>query len=336
MEPALITAQIALSHYMRIDSIAAIESLGNAGGFSGAQLWRVTKDDTDWCLRRWPSEHPSKTQLAWIHQVLFHAAEQGVSFLPLPCRLSNGDSHCRVDGAFWELSPWMSGQADFWREPSDARLVAALRGLALFHRATLHLGPRRVDLVPGIAAREQQLDRWKQLLNDPQLTSRLNRDLRFAPQASEIIALMPSVLGRCQQLLAASPKQSNLQPCLRDIWHDHVLFQDTRLTAIVDFGAMRCDSVAVDLARLLGSLVGDDSRRWQLGLQAYQELHPIAEEDRAMLAAIDLANCVLSGANWIRWIFVERRQFENQPGVQGRLDRILERLRFQQKSRLAL
>ena len=115
-----------------------------------------------------------------------------------------------------------------------------------------------------------------------------------------------------------------------------MLFHDSQVSAFVDFGALRIDSVAVDLARLLGSLVGDAPDRWQLGLQAYQEVHPIAEEDQAKLAAIDLANSVLSAANWIRWIYVEHRQFENGQAVQARLDQILRRLRFQSKSPFAI
>lgn len=323
------SARIALSRFIPADSISSIESLGNAGGFSGARLWRVSSSGTDWCLRRWPTEHPSRSQLTWIHGVLFRVARQGVNFLPLPSCQPDGSSYCQVDGAFWELAPWMPGKADFWDHPSNERLAAALQGLAEFHRATKHDASSRTETPPGILAREQQLEQWQQLLADPRLVSAMSHDLPFARQSSEITALMPAVMNRCRQSLASAPRQSALQPCLRDIWHDHVLFQDSRLSAFVDFGAMRLDTVAVDLARLLGSLVADDAAGWQLGLKAYQEVHPLADEDRAMLAAIDLANSVLSGANWIRWIFIEHRRFENVAGVQGRMDRILERLRFQ-------
>ncbi len=49
-----------------------------------------------------------------------------------------------------------------------------------------------------------------------------------------------------------------IQPCIGDIWHDHILFLGDGVSGLVDFGGMRADTVAGDIARLLGSLVADD------------------------------------------------------------------------------
>ena len=230
------SARIALSRFIPADSISSIESLGNAGGFSGARLWRVSSSGTDWCLRRWPTEHPSRSQLTWIHGVLFRVARQGVNFLPLPSCQPDGSSYCQVDGAFWELAPWMPGKADFWDHPSNERLAAALQGLAEFHRATKHDASSRTETPPGILAREQQLEQWQQLLADPRLVSR--HESRSAIRATIFRNHRPHA-SRDESMSAISgvgARQSALQPCLRDIWHDHVLFQDSRLSAFVDFG----------------------------------------------------------------------------------------------------
>ncbi len=69
------------------------------------------------------------------------------------------------------------------------------------------------------------------------------------------------------ELLAAP-----LQPCIRDVWHDHVLFVGDDVSGLVDFGAMQPDSVAADIARLLGSLAGDDRQAWTIGLAAYESV----------------------------------------------------------------
>ena len=54
-----------------------------------------------------------------------------------------------------------------------------------------------------------------------------------------------------------------LQPALRDARPEHFLFEDDRLSGLVDFGAMGVESVAADLARLIGEWFdGDpDARR---------------------------------------------------------------------------
>ncbi len=90
---------------------------------------------------------------------------------------------------------------------------------------------------------------------------------------------------------------------------------------------MRIDSVVIDIARLLGSLVEDERMGWQIGLAAYEQIRPLTREEKNLLATIDLANVVLSAANWIRWIFVDQRRFEDRMRVRGRIERIVGRLR---------
>jgi Ser/Thr protein kinase RdoA (MazF antagonist) len=58
-----------------------------------------------------------------------------------------------------------------------------------------------------------------------------------------------------RQLAAHVDRPVPLQPALRDILDEHVLFVGDQVTGIIDFGAMRIESVAGDIARLLGSLV---------------------------------------------------------------------------------
>ena len=61
-----------------------------------------------------------------------------------------------------------------------------------------------------------------------------------------------------------------MQPCLCDPWHDHVLFTGDQVSGVIDYGSVKEDHIAVDLARLLGSLVEDDENAWSIGLKAYQ------------------------------------------------------------------
>ncbi len=129
-----------------------------------------------------------------------------------------------------------------------------------------------------------------------------------------------------QTVADAQSRTTPLQPCLRDIWHDHVLFEGDRVTGLIDFGAMRMESPAGDVARLLGSLVENDSQGWQTGLQAYQKVRPLLPAEYCQLAAFDAANIILAGLNWIQWLFVERRRFEDGQQIVSRLRQISRRL----------
>ena len=116
------------------------------------------------------------------------------------------------------------------------------------------------------------------------------------------------------------------------MWHDHILFQADEVTGVIDFGAMRVDSIATDIARLMGSLVGDDADAWQAGLEAYESVRPLSGEERSLLATLDWANLILAAANWIRWLCLEGRRFEDEKAVQQRIEAILRRLQTRRDS----
>src|SRR5262245_5888898 len=81
----------------------AVEVLGNAGGFSGARLWRITAERGLLCLRRWPPEHPSAYRLRWIHDVLQHVHRQNFQLVPLPLTALNGQTFVEYAGQLWQL-----------------------------------------------------------------------------------------------------------------------------------------------------------------------------------------------------------------------------------------
>ena len=124
----------------------------------------------------------------------------------------------------------------------------------------------------------------------------------------------------------ASRAQVELQPCIRDVWHDHVLFQISSVSGIVDFGAMRAESIASDIARLLGSLVHDDMVGWHLGMSAYQSVRTLSDAESLLVTAFDRTTVLMGGLQWLEWIYCQGRQFEDREAVIARLDETLARL----------
>jgi Ser/Thr protein kinase RdoA (MazF antagonist) len=96
-----------------------------------------------------------------------------------------------------------------------------------------------------------------------------------------------------------------LQPCLRDVWHDHVLFQEDEVTGLIDPSAARTDTVAADISRLAGSLIADDRLAWGKAIDAYQSVRPLSREEAALVGILDRSGVLLSGMTWL-----ERRYFE--------------------------
>ena len=86
------------------------------------------------------------------------------------------------------------------------------------------------------------------------------------------------------------------------------------------------DHVAVDLARMLGSLVGNDATGWRTGLQAYRRLAPLTEEEEELAHILDETGIVVGVANWLRWLYEEQRPFADRSAVARRLTELVERL----------
>jgi homoserine kinase type II len=303
------------------------EALGSSGGFSGASLWRIYGRGGDWCLRRWPAEHPDEARLQFIHSVLHTVFERGVHEIPLPLSTRHGTTWLRHDGCLWELTPWMPGRADFHQDSRPEKLQAALEWLARFHGAAAPFPPQvgpspgiveRLDLLRRLKAGERsEIEKRLPSLAWPELVLRARR----------ILAAFDRRAANVETLLADAARLAcPLQPCIRDIWHDHVLFEGARVAGVVDFGALRVECVSGDIARLLGSLVGDEAPLRRLGLEAYCGIRRLHDAERRLVTAFDVSGVLLSGMNWLRWICLQERRFEHPAQVLARLDEILLRL----------
>lgn len=292
-----------------------------AGGFSGAQIWRIQVPHRDFCLRRWPREYPDADRLQFIHHVLRHAVAHGVTELAAPLPDRSGHTFVRADGAFWELQHWMPGNANYEHAPSPRKLAAAMRFLARFHVAMGSYAPARIQHPPGIVARDEQL---RQLLHRGLHPLREALHPNVWPDLFPLVKQLLDDIPRCAsgiQLALEAGRQwvVPIQPCVRDIWHDHMLFTDDQVTGVIDFGALKDDHVACDISRLLGSLVRDDRAGWVAGLEAYESIRPLSTVDQQLVSIYDRSGVLLSAANWLRWLYLDRRAFSDINGVQKRL-----------------
>ncbi len=333
-----------LSHYPHDCHARHISPLDSAGGLSGAKFWRITANRGPLALRRWPVESPPADRLAWIHAVLRHASRK-VDFLPVPLNTTSGQTFVESAGHLWELAPWMPGTANYESSPTPQRLNAAMTALASFHHATADSLPPYPALASPQSAVPRRITRLQALaageLAELAVAIRIDVWPELVPTARQFLSLVPRAIPTVlSQLEAIASAELPLQPCIRDVWHDHILFTGDRVTGLVDFGAMEIDTPATDIARLLGSLTGEssspfrvqpiepvnDQQTWRAGLAAYELVHPLSHEERKAAAAIETANPILAGCNWLRWLYVDKRQFADPGQILARFQRIVRHL----------
>lgn len=322
------------SHFSDACRPMSVEFLGNYGGFSGARLWRAETSLGPMCLRAWPKEFRSERQLGFIHDVLSRVHAVGLSFIPAPQRTRDGATFVRHAGCFWELAPWMPGSADFHQRPTPSRLRAAMQSLARFHLAAA--ASHSSDPIGPCFTLKRRLRELHSFLNGSaakELGRRVpdGRWPEMDERAGRLLEHVHTRRGYLDELLDQPLQPVTQQPVIRDIWHDHVLFDGDEVSGIIDFGAMSVDTVAVDVARLLGSLVDGDEEGWSEGLRAYGELRPLSISQRELLRALDQTGVFSGGLVWLRWHYLENRTFENRPGVLARVDHFLNRLEFMER-----
>jgi Ser/Thr protein kinase RdoA (MazF antagonist) len=322
-----------------------VVALQSGGGFSGARLWRVTSPSGEFSLRAMPAERVNLSRLQGLHRLLAHVRHCGVQESPAPVIRNDGSTWFECDGSIWQLEPWMPGSADYHDRPTPQKLQNALALLARWHRAAATFIAQPAEAtwyfsVPagfstGIGERYRLTAEWNRA-RCARVRELLQRNdwPAFDALALRILELYLEALPEISRALELGRQIAvPLQPCLRDVWHDHLLFTGDEVTGLIDAHAARADNVATDLARLLGSLVEDDPTGWEAGLAAYEAIRPLNLAERGLVELFDRSAVVLSGLTWLEWKCLEGRMFERPEAVVARLKGIVNRLEALLRSR---
>src|SRR5262249_47769460 len=146
----------------------------------------------------------------------------------------DGTTRTEHAGHWWELIEWRPGCADFREHPTTARLEAACRALARLHCVW---GERiaHVEESPAVVRRRDSLRVWKEHRDagwHPLARCSQNDSLR--PLIERTWELVMRWVDRVPGWLVSwSAIRWPVQPCLCDVWHDHLLFDGDRLTGLI-------------------------------------------------------------------------------------------------------
>ena len=323
--------EIVTAQYLSLFQPDHVEPVIQSEGFSGAKIFKLRSSAGTFCLRRWPQHTLARDRILGLHRLLAEAHDAGVSQIAVPIVASNGQSLVSSGEYLWQMEPWMPGDADYHANPNELRLCAAMRCLASWHVAAARFRTQRaesqwftnIESHPSQGI-EQRLARIHQLKKE-----RVGQLIEAIGTSShpEFDLLANAVLNRFQQLservvdelTTAVSVRVPLQPCIRDVWHDHILFTANEVTGLIDLSACRTDNVATDLARLLGSMLADDKPSWNVALDAYQEIRPLNTDELRLLGAFDRSAVLLSGMTWLVRFYLTKSRLTN-------IDRIIERV----------
>jgi len=209
----------ALAHYPAAVAGLAWVPLGAAGGFSGASLFRGdSAAGPQFALKAWP---PGVTAaaLAVIHAHMHTARAGGCDFVPAVVPTRSGATAVAAGGRAFDLTAWVPGTAA--ADPTDAQLDAIGHAVAALHRAWR--GVPAAGPIPAVTRRLAALEGVD----------------------------VPAVLAK---LRPWAEVVGPVQPTVGDLRLEHVLFTGDRVTGIVDYGAVKPDHAAADLARLAADL----------------------------------------------------------------------------------
>jgi homoserine kinase type II len=315
-------AQTVLSQY-ELSSLGLLP-LGNRGGFSGAALWRVQKLEGDLCLRAWPADEVDRQRITDIHSLMTLARNKGLSFVPTVQRTFTGSTCVAEDNRLWDLTTWMPGAATHPGQVNRNQVESVCAALALLHRAWAPL-PANSGPCPGVWRRVEAFREWETRIRTRWLEFSVDDPFQILPVRAW--RLLQAHAGKIPtKLLPWLDRVMPLQFCLCDIWHDHVLFEGDVVTGLVDYGGVKIDHVAVDLARLLGSMVEDRADLRTAGLEAYQRIRPLSLQEEELVSVLDETGTLVGLITWLKWLYVDSKQFDDRAAAARRLQMLVKRV----------
>jgi homoserine kinase type II len=262
-----------------------------SGGFSGASVWRGedAQGKPRFALKQWPAE-TSLSRLVQIHSWMEDAAY--LPFVPSLLSTREGTTIAQQDNCIWDAVEWLPGHTCI---PANQREVeCACEAVAEIHIAWSRYTVRSTSA--GIQRRVEVLSQW---LANPNTTFSA-----IQPGLNQIIQLAIKKLERItpialEALLPWEKIPQLLQPCIRDLRPEHVLFEEGCVTGLVDYGAMAIDCPVFDLARLVGELAGDNEELFSQGLKKYRDCWTTVECSDRFVRLLDRVGTVCSLIGWL-------------------------------------
>lgn len=318
------------------------------GGLSGSLLWRLQMEDaSSWVLRRWVPG-TSERRLVEIHSVLQRLQQASFPLMPQFLIHPTTRQLWWHDGAAaWSCARWIDGARVAVNQLQGAEVdsisAELSRAAAEFtNAAQLAFGPPSsndlviesgIGVAPAVTerlARLVELDQrfhgnWQQLRVTASSLDQLYGCRELAAAVCTLGNIWSEASSNCREKLLGWGKQAvPLRWVLRDCHAGNALFRhggefgNGDLIAWVDFDAVRIDTPAVDLSRIVGSISAEYGAnsvcpiavsRWDQVLAAYRNVRSFTEQEEQLARDLETASALITLGNWVSWIVCEGRSF---------------------------
>ena len=358
--------QLVLSAYPDGFQTNVVTPLFPSAALGRCRHWMAETVEGTFCLRRWPKEQTSIERLQFIQAVLWHAVCEGIETVPLPLETRERKGIVRCDDSFWELLPWIDDAKENYggffptafsvddAEENEGessavepfQIASAMLSLAQFHEATASfpLPDPPQSCSSGIQERLARCRTWASgllvtlrrtleiMCNFPQN----DVEFRLARIGGEFLDLVvPLSSANIVMLRRAAHLPISVQPTIRNASFRHLRFDEDGVCGMIDLTELGVDTVSLDVAMLLGSLVGEDSAAWDYGLKAYQSFRPLSDNERFLVVAFDDSQSLLEGLAYLEDVFLAEKPFTTLQlnEIRRRLERLVGRLRNNRRNR---
>ncbi len=292
-------------------------------GWSGGQVFRVVTPWREAALRQWPQAMPSQ-RANLVHLAQSTAFNRGLLVVPELIRTPEGASLIQEGGFNWDLSDWRRGEPAPASSPHPEHGRQAAR---LWHRwyevgrdhhvlhafgeilpsELFHAISHRYPSPSSGIARRLHLYRQRTPI----------REVEFLSISEQLLSERTTrLLNKAEnwfvELARYERHPLQIELCLRDVHREHILFENERVSGLIDFGSIGWDTPAIDISRYLSSFdafPSDWLAREDDCWQAMVDPTLSVKEWNRLILLLAVTGAMVSAIQWENWLVRERRRF---------------------------
>lgn len=310
------------------------------GGLSEAYVWCVTDvSGRNFALKAWRPVSPAQLQhRRAVRWWMRDASGTYPDFVPCPLQAGgsdmSGESLILLQGQYaWQAETWCTGESSRCA-PSQVQCAVAATALQQLHATGREFARCHSSSVLALQRSPSPAILRRAELVDDLLRGGLQRLLVLvrstgAAGASAVadcfLQLLKKWLPWLQQLLQPWRSRTlNLQPVLRDVRTENLLFHREQISGVIDWDAADVDHPCLDAARLLRSWYAGNSTALPAAADHWAEVWQLSSDLRQLLAVFDAAAVLLNPIVWLRRLADDPALFSRLPAARQRFEQLVQ------------